>query len=61
MVLSAKTKVFAESAINIKGFQTFNAVKDKNEGGGLYVRIRSGLYHSVIVRSGDNYISFEKY
>ena len=61
IVLSTETKVYAELAINIKGFQTFSAVKDKDKGGGLCVSIRHGLYQSVMVHSGDNahYSSFK--
>ena len=54
IVLLTETKVYARSAINIKGFQTFSAVRDKNRGGGLYVGISHGLYQSVMVDSGDN-------
>ena len=54
IVLLTETKVYAESAINIKGFQTFSAVRDKNKGGGPCVGIRHGLYRSVMVDSGDN-------
>ena len=54
LVLLTETKVYAESALNIKGFQTFSAVKDKNKGGGLCVGIRNGRYLSVMVNSGDN-------
>ena len=54
IVLLTETKVYAKSAINIKGFQTFSAVRDKNKGGGLCVGIRHGLYQSVMVDSGDN-------
>ena len=54
IVLLTETKVYAESAINIKGFQTFSAVRDKNKGGGLCVGIRHGLYQYVMVDSGDN-------
>ena len=54
IVLLTETKAYAKSAINIKGFQTFSALRDKNKGGGLYVGIRHGLYQSVMVDSGDN-------
>ena len=54
IVLLTETKVYATSAINIKRFQTFSAVRDKSKGGGLCVRIRHGLYQCVMVDSGDN-------
>ena len=54
IVLLTETKVYAESAVNIKGFQTFSAVRDKNKGGGLCVGIRHGLYQCVMVDSGEN-------
>ena len=54
LILLTETIVYAESAINIKGLQTFSAVRDKNKGGGLCVGIRHSLYQSVMVDSGDN-------
>ena len=54
IVLLTETKVHAKSAINIKGFQTFSAVRDKNKGGGLCAGMRHDLYQSVMVDSDDN-------
>ena len=54
IVLLTETKVYAKSAINIKGFQTFSAVRDKNKDRCLCVGISHGLYQSVMVDSGDN-------
>ena len=39
--------------MDIKGFQSFSAVRDKKSGGGLYLGIRHGLYESVMVDSGS--------
>ena len=59
IVLLTEAKVYAGSAINIKRFQQFSAVRDKNKGGGLCVGIRHGLYQSVMVDSGDNVSSLQ--
>ena len=48
-----ETKVYTNSAIDIKGFQSFSAVMDKKSGGGLYLDIRHGLYESVMIDSGS--------
>ena len=39
--------------MDIKGFQSFSAVRDKKSGGGLYLGIRHGLYESVMIDSGS--------
>ena len=39
--------------MDIKGFQSFSAVRDKKSGGGLYLGIRHGLYESVMIGSGS--------
>ena len=39
--------------MDIKGFQSFSAVKDKKSGGELYLGIRHGLYESVMIDSGS--------
>ena len=48
-----KAKVYTKSAMHIKGFQSFSAVRDKKSGGGLYLGIRHGLYKSVMIDSGS--------
>ena len=48
-----KTKVYTKSAMDIKGFQSFSAVRDKKSGGGLYLDKRYGLYESVMIDSGS--------
>ena len=48
-----KTKVYTKSAMDIKGFQSFSAVRDKKSDGGLYLGIRHGLYESVMIDSGS--------
>ena len=48
-----ETKVYTNTAINIKGFQSFPVVKDRNTGGGLCICIRHGLFQSVITDSGN--------
>ena len=53
VILLTETKVYTNSAIDIKGFQSFSAVKDKKSGGGLYLGIRHGLYESVMINSGS--------
>ena len=52
-ILLTETKVHTNSAIDIKGFQSFSAVRDKKSGGGLYLGIRHGLYESVMIDSGS--------
>ena len=37
--------------MDIKGCQSFSAVRDKKSGGGLYLGIRHGLYESVMIES----------
>ena len=39
--------------MDIKGFQSFSAVRDKKSGGGSYLGIRHGLYESVMIDSGS--------
>ena len=39
--------------MDIEGFQSFSAVRDKKSGGGLYLGIRHGLYESVMIDSGS--------
>ena len=51
--MSTETKVYTWSAINIKGFQGFSVVRDKNMGGGIFLRIRHVLYETVMTDSGD--------
>ena len=53
LILLTKTKVHTKSAMDIKGFQSFSAVRDKKSGGGLYLGIRHGLYESVMVDNGS--------
>ena len=48
-----KTKVYTKSAMDIKGFQSFSAVRDKKSDSGLYLVIRHGLYESVTIDSGS--------
>ena len=52
VVLLCETKVYSNSAIGIRGFQSFPAVMQKNCGGGLYIGIRHGLCESVMTDSG---------
>ena len=53
VILFTKTKVYTKSAMDINGFQSFSAVRDKKSGGGLYLGIRHGLYESVMIDSGS--------
>ena len=53
VILLTETKVYTRSAINIKGFQGFSVVRDKNMGGGIFVGVRHGLYETVMLDSGD--------
>ena len=53
VILLTETKVYTKSAIDIKGFQSFSAVRDKKSGGRLYLGIRHGLYESVMTDSGS--------
>ena len=54
VILLTETKVYTNSAIDIKAsFQSFSAVRDKKSGGGLYLGIRHGLYESVMIDSGS--------
>ena len=39
--------------MDIKGFQSFSAVRDRKSGGGLHLGIRHGLYEFVMVDSGS--------
>ena len=48
-----KTKVYTKSAMDIKSFQSFSAVRAKKSGSGLYLGIRHGLYESVMIDSGS--------
>ena len=43
VILLTETKVYTESVIDIKGFQSFSAVRDKKSGGGLYLGVKHGL------------------
>ena len=52
--LLCETKVYSNSAIGIRGFQSFPAVRQKNCGGGLYIGSRHGLCESVMTDSGKN-------
>ena len=52
-MLLAETKVYRNTAINIKGFQSFPVVRDRNTGGGLCICIRHGLFQSVMTDSGN--------
>ena len=53
-MLLCETKVYSNSAIRIRGFQSFSAVRQRNGGGGLYIGIRHGLCESVMTDSGRN-------
>ena len=53
VILLTETKVYTKSAIDVKGFQSFSAVRDKKSGGGLHLGIRHELYESVMVDSGN--------
>ena len=53
VILLTETKVYTKSAMDIKGFQSFSAVRDKKSGDGLYLGIRHGLYESVMIDSGS--------
>ena len=53
-MLLCETKVFSNSAIRIRGFQSFAAVRQKNCGGGLYTGIRHGVCESVTTNCGRN-------
>ena len=52
-MLLAKTKVYTNIAINIKGFQSFSVVRDRNTDGGLCICIRHGLFQFVMTDSGN--------
>ena len=47
ILLLAETKVYTNTAINIKDFQLFPVVSDRNTGGGLCIFIWHGLYFSL--------------
>ena len=53
ILLLVETKVYTNTAINIKGFQSFPVVRDRNTGGGLCICIRHGLFQSVMTDSGN--------
>ena len=53
VILLTETKVYARSAINIKGFQGFSVVRDKNTCGGIFLGVRHCLYKTVMIDSGD--------
>ena len=53
-MLLCETKVCSNSAVRIRGFQSFHAVRQKNCGGGLYIGVRHGLCESVMTDSGRN-------
>ena len=40
VVLLCETNVYSNSAIRIRGFQSFSSVRQRNGGGGLYIGIR---------------------
>ena len=61
VILLTKTKVYTKSAMDIKGFQSFSAVRDKKSGGGLYLGIRHGLYESVMIDSGIHFIMISQF
>ena len=53
VILLTETKAHTKSAIDIKGYQSFSAVRDKKSGDGLYLGTRHGLYESVMIDSGN--------
>ena len=53
VILLTETKVYTKSVMNIKGFQSFSAIRDKKSGSGLHLGIRHGLYKSVMIDSGS--------
>ena len=57
ILLLAETKVYTNTAINIKGFQSFPVVRDTNTGSGLCICIRHGLSQFVMTDS-DNEAEF---
>ena len=53
ILLLVETKVHTNTAINIKGFQSFPVVRDRNTGDGMCICIRHGLFQSVMTDSGN--------
>ena len=53
ILLLAETKFCTDTAINIKGFQSFPVVRDRITGGGLCICIWHGLFQSVMTDSGN--------
>ena len=53
ILLLAETKFYTNTAINIKGFQSFPVVRDRNTGGGLCICIWNGLFQSAMTDSGN--------
>ena len=49
-----ETKVYSESAIKVKGYQVFPAVRKRNCGGGLLIGVRQGLCKALMVDHGEN-------
>ena len=47
ILLLVETKVYTNTAINIKGFQSFPVVKDRNTGGGLCISVFGMLCFSL--------------
>ena len=52
--LLSETKVYSSKAINIKGYQSFPAVRKDRQGGGIFIGVRHGSYETVMVSQGDD-------
>ena len=54
ILLLNETKVYTSKVINIKGYQSFPAVRKDRQGGGIFIGVRHGSYETVMVSQGDD-------
>ena len=57
ILLLTETKVHTNSSIKLEGYQLFPAVRSKRQGGGILVAIKYGLFSSIVVDKGDEFIT----
>ena len=53
-IMLNETKVCSKSAINVRGFQSFPAVRSKKSGGGLYIGVKHGVCEPIMIDDSEN-------
>ena len=54
ILLLNETKVYTSKAINIKGYQSFPAVRKDRQGGSIFISVRHGSYETVMVSQRED-------